>query len=117
MEMEQIVRNVSQGAKPNIRILYQQDAMDFLLYPIINEGFRCIEEGVIAQENLIDIMFILGFGWPIATGGPMRYGRSQGIEKLANTMLHWHVLEPKDRVYTVAETLKNIDKNNFVSKM
>uniref|UniRef100_A0A8R1EIY6 Histone-lysine N-methyltransferase SETMAR n=1 Tax=Caenorhabditis japonica TaxID=281687 RepID=A0A8R1EIY6_CAEJA len=34
---------------------------------MINEEFRCIDDEVIAQENLIDIMFILGFRWPITT--------------------------------------------------
>ncbi|PIC34731.1 hypothetical protein B9Z55_014297 [Caenorhabditis nigoni] len=116
-EMEQLVRQYSQNAKKNIQILNDQDLINFMLYPTVNEGFRCLEEGVISHESLIDIMFILGFGWPINTGGPMRFGRTEGMEKVANTLLHWNTLEPNDRAYMVAEELKHIDKKNMSSKL
>ncbi|ULT95880.1 hypothetical protein L3Y34_004503 [Caenorhabditis briggsae] len=116
-EMEKLVRQYSQNAKKNIQILNDQDLINFMLYPTVNEGFRCLEEGVISHESLIDIMFILGFGWPINTGGPMRFGRTEGMEKVANTLLHWNTLEPNDRAYMVAEELKNIDKKNMSSKL
>ncbi|CAO4374254.1 unnamed protein product [Caenorhabditis nigoni] len=116
-EMEQLVRQYSQNAKKNIQILNDQDLINFMLYPTVNEGFRCLEEGVISHESLIDIMFILGFGWPINTGGPMRFGRTEGMEKVANTLLHWNTLEPNDRAYMVAEELKNIDKKTMSSKL
>ncbi|EFP04836.1 CRE-ECH-9 protein [Caenorhabditis remanei] len=116
-EMEQMIRHFSQNAKPNIQILNDQDLINFMLYPTINEGFLCIEEGVISHESLIDIMFILGFGWPIHTGGPMRFGKTEGIEKVANTLIHWNSLEPNDHVYMVANKLKNVDKKNMSSKL
>uniref|UniRef100_A0A1I7TD74 3HCDH_N domain-containing protein n=1 Tax=Caenorhabditis tropicalis TaxID=1561998 RepID=A0A1I7TD74_9PELO len=93
------------------------DVINFLLYPMVNEGFLCIEEGIIDHENLIDIMFILGFGWPITTGGPMKLGRLQGIEKVANTLILWSSLEPNDRTYKIAETLKQANQKNLSSKL
>lgn len=30
--------------------------MDFILSPMVNEGFLCLEENLIADESLIDIM-------------------------------------------------------------
>ncbi|CAI2293483.1 unnamed protein product [Caenorhabditis sp. 36 PRJEB53466] len=117
MEVEQLIREVSHKARPNIQLLNDQDVINFLLYPMMNEGFLCIEEGIIDHENLIDIMFILGFGWPLPTGGPMRFGRNEGIEKVANTVIHWNSLEPNDRAYAVAETLQNADKKNLSSKL
>lgn len=116
-EIEQMIRQFSQVIKPNIKILNDQDLVNFMLYPTVNEGFRCLEEGVISNENLIDIMFILGFGWPIATGGPMRFGRTEGIEKVADTLVHWNTLEPKDHAYFVAKELETINRKNTSSKL
>lgn len=117
IEMEQLIREFSKNAKPNIQILNDQDLINFMLYPTVNEGFLCLQEGVISNESLIDIMFILGFGWPIHTGGPMRFGRTEGIEKVTNTLLHWSSLEPKDHAYMVAKALKSVDKKNLSSKL
>lgn len=117
MEMEKLIEEFSQRARPNIQILNDLDAINFLLYPMVNEGLLCIEEGIIHHENLIDIMFILGFGWPITTGGPMKFGRLQGIEKVANTLILWNSLEPNDRTYKVAETLRTANHNIFSSKL
>lgn len=117
MEMEQLIHEFSKRACPNIQILNDQDAINFLLYPMVNEGFLCIEEGIINHENLIDIMFILGFGWPILTGGPMKFGHQQGIQKVANTLILWNSLEPSDRTYKVADTLRDINQKHFSSKL
>ncbi|CAB02891.2 Enoyl-CoA Hydratase [Caenorhabditis elegans] len=117
IEMEQLIRKFSSAASPNIQILNDQDAVNFLLYPMVNEGLLCIEEGIIHHESLIDIMFILGFGWPVATGGPMRFGWLQGIEKVASTIILWNSLEPNDRTYKVAATLQNVDRKNFAAKL
>uniref|UniRef100_A0A1I7TD75 3-hydroxyacyl-CoA dehydrogenase n=1 Tax=Caenorhabditis tropicalis TaxID=1561998 RepID=A0A1I7TD75_9PELO len=117
MEMELMVRKYSQSARPNIPIQNEQDVINFILYPTVNEGFLCIEEGIISHESLIDIMYVLGFGWPPHTGGPMRFGKTEGLEKVANTLLHWHSLEPTDRAYRVAKQLEEVDRKNMSSKL
>ncbi|CAB02892.2 Enoyl-CoA Hydratase [Caenorhabditis elegans] len=116
-EMEQIIRRVSQNAKSNIQIINDQDVINFMLYPTVNEGYRCIEEGVISNESLIDIMFILGFGWPIHSGGPMRFGKTEGLDKIANMLVHWSSLEPKESAYIVADALKTANNKLMSSKL
>ncbi|KAK6016455.1 3-hydroxyacyl-CoA dehydrogenase, NAD binding domain protein [Ostertagia ostertagi] len=83
------------------------DAIEFVLFPMVNEGFLCLEEGMIEEESLIDVMFLLGFGWPITYGGPMRWGRSVGLRKIAERVAHWQRLEPRDRSYQLSTTLDN----------
>ncbi|CAB3397352.1 unnamed protein product [Caenorhabditis bovis] len=113
MEVEEIIRKLSADSKYNIQLICDKDVLEFLFFPMINEGFLCIEEGMIHHESLIDIMFVLGFGWPAVHGGPMKYGRSVGITKVANTMSLWNSLEPNDRVYQIANTLKNLNDLQF----
>tara|TARA_R110002096_G_scaffold51665_5_gene135035 strand:+ start:367 stop:2424 length:2058 start_codon:yes stop_codon:yes gene_type:complete len=42
-----------------------------LLYPMINEGAKILEEGMAQRASDIDIVWLNGYGWPAYTGGPM----------------------------------------------
>lgn len=49
-----------------------------VLYQTVNEGARCVEEGVAASPDDVDTVMRLGFGWPEARGGgPMRWAREE----------------------------------------
>ena len=52
------------------------------LYPIINEVFKILEEGMAIRASDIDIVWINGYGWPIYEGGPMFYGNLIGYDKI-----------------------------------
>lgn len=49
-----------------------------MLYPLINEGFKILEEGIAANPSVIDLIFIHGYSWPRHTGGPMYYAHTIG---------------------------------------
>lgn len=53
-----------------------------LLYPLINEGFEVLREGVAASSADIDTVFTTGFGFPVARGGPMAMARQFGLRKI-----------------------------------
>lgn len=40
-------------------------------YPLINEGVRIIEEGIAYRASDIDVVWVLGYGFPAYKGGPM----------------------------------------------
>jgi 3-hydroxyacyl-CoA dehydrogenase len=53
-----------------------------LMYPVINEGARILEEGIAARASDIDVAAILGYGWPVYTGGPMAWADEIGLAKV-----------------------------------
>ena len=53
-----------------------------LLYPIVNEGAKCLEEGIAQRSSDIDVAAILGYNWPVFTGGPMFWGDTIGAKTL-----------------------------------
>ncbi len=53
-----------------------------LLYPVVNEGAKCLEEGIALRSSDIDIAAILGYNWPVFTGGPMFWGDTVGAATL-----------------------------------
>lgn len=57
-------------ARPQ-RTIEAEEIRERCLYAMINEGARILEEGIAARPGDIDVVWIHGYGWPVARGGPM----------------------------------------------
>lgn len=53
-----------------------------LLYPVVNEGARVLEEGIALRASDIDVAAVLGYGWPVYRGGPMFWADMVGLDKI-----------------------------------
>jgi 3-hydroxyacyl-CoA dehydrogenase len=53
-----------------------------LLYPVVNEGAKILEEGIAIRASDIDIAAMQGYNWPIYTGGPMFWADTVGLAKV-----------------------------------
>lgn len=60
---------------------------DRLIYPLINEGFKIMEEGIAYREGDIDVVWTAGYGWPPLTGGPMHLAETIGLAKLRDRLI------------------------------
>jgi 3-hydroxyacyl-CoA dehydrogenase len=59
----------------------QAELVELLLYPVVNEGAKILEEGIARRAAEIDISLLHGFGWPIFTGGPMFWANTVGLAR------------------------------------
>ena len=50
-----------------------------LIFPMINEGARILEEGIALRSGDIDVIWIYGYGFPLWRGGPMFYADAIGL--------------------------------------
>ena len=50
------------------------------VYPLINEGFRILEEGVAIRASDIDVVWAAGYGFPRYRGGPLFYADEIGLK-------------------------------------
>ncbi|MBA4789913.1 MAG: enoyl-CoA hydratase/isomerase family protein [Rhizobiales bacterium] len=50
-----------------------------LLYPMVNEGAKILEEGIAARAGDIDMVWVNGYSWPAFTGGPMHWAEGEGL--------------------------------------
>lgn len=60
-----------------------EEILQRLLYPLINEGFEVLREGIAASSADIDTVFTAGFGFPVARGGPMAMAHAIGLGTIA----------------------------------
>lgn len=63
-----------------------------LLYPVVNEGAKLLEEGIALRASDIDMAAILGYGWPIYTGGPMFWADTVGLPKIVAKLREYQAL-------------------------
>ena len=62
--------------------LTDEEIVARLLYPVVNEGARILDEGIALRASDVDVACILGYNWPVFTGGPMFWADSIGLPKI-----------------------------------
>ena len=63
--------------------------LERLVYPMINEGAKILEEGKALRPSDIDVIWIYGYGWPIYRGGPMHYADQIGLKKIHDRLVEF----------------------------
>ncbi|PDH50843.1 MAG: 3-hydroxyacyl-CoA dehydrogenase [alpha proteobacterium MED-G09] len=81
-EVEELIISFAQEKQIKRRSISKEEIIERCLYPMINEGFKILEEGMAIRASDIDIIWINGYGWPVYEGGPMFYGNLIGFEKI-----------------------------------
>ena len=80
------------------REISDQEIIERTLYPMVNEGYKILEEGKAQRASDVDVVWIYGYGWPIYRGGPMFWGALEGEGKIVAALERHNV--------AVAESLK-----------
>ena len=62
------------------------DAADRCLLMMVNEAARCVEEQIVSQPLYVDLIMILGTGFPEHRGGPLRYADQRGLATIVTRM-------------------------------
>jgi 3-hydroxyacyl-CoA dehydrogenase len=64
------------------RQVSDDEILDRILYAMVNEGAKILDEGIAARASDIDVIWITGYGWPRYRGGPMFWADLQGLPKV-----------------------------------
>jgi 3-hydroxyacyl-CoA dehydrogenase len=59
---------------------------DRLVYALVNEAAKILEEGIALRASDIDIVYLTGYGFPVWRGGPMRYADQTGLFTVVRRM-------------------------------
>jgi 3-hydroxyacyl-CoA dehydrogenase len=57
-----------------------------LVYALVNEGARILEEGIASKASDIDMIYLTGYGFPVWRGGPMCYADTVGLFNVVQAM-------------------------------
>ncbi len=67
----------------------EAEIVERCLYPLMNEGFRILEEGVALRASDIDVVWAAGYGFPRYRGGPMFHADTIGLATLYEGLLKY----------------------------
>ena len=68
------------------RKISDQEIVERLVYSLVNEGARILEEGIAMRASDIDMVYLTGYGFPLFRGGPMFYADSVGLSNVLMAM-------------------------------
>ncbi len=57
-----------------------------LVYSLVNEGAKILEEGIASKASDIDMVYLTGYGFPLWRGGPMCYADTVGLFNVVQAM-------------------------------
>ena len=98
-EVVDLVVRTSRELEIDRREISDEEILQRCIYPLINEGARILEEGIVQRASDLDIVWLYGFGFPRYRGGPMFYADSVGLRHVYEVMqgfceIHQDWLEP-----------------------
>jgi 3-hydroxyacyl-CoA dehydrogenase/enoyl-CoA hydratase/3-hydroxybutyryl-CoA epimerase len=64
----------------------KEDLIGRMVYPMINEAARCIEEKIVTHPQYVDLGMIFGTGFAPFRGGLLTYADNEGISKVYETL-------------------------------
>jgi 3-hydroxyacyl-CoA dehydrogenase len=74
----------AQGITP--RKIGDEEIVQRLVYALVNEAARILEEGIASKASDIDMVYLTGYGFPIHRGGPLCYADTVGLFNVAQAM-------------------------------
>ncbi|QNN55532.1 enoyl-CoA hydratase/isomerase family protein [Diaphorobacter ruginosibacter] len=73
-----------QGITP--RKISDDEIVQRLIFSLVNEGAKILEEGIASKSGDIDMVYLTGYGFPVWRGGPMHYAGEVGLFNVLQAM-------------------------------
>jgi 3-hydroxyacyl-CoA dehydrogenase len=85
-EIERLIVGYSKEIGVARRQVSDQEIVERCMYALANEGAKILEEGIALRASDIDVVYLTGYGFPAARGGPMFHAQQVGLDKVVATM-------------------------------
>jgi len=68
------------------RKISDEEIVQRLVFSLVNEAAHILEEGIASKASDIDMVYIMGYGFPVHRGGPMLYADQVGLFNVVQSM-------------------------------
>ena len=88
-DVEKIIVDVATEQGITRRHITDEEILQRLLYPMVNEGAKILDEKIAIRASDIDVIWVYGYGWPVYRGGPMFWADQIGLRALRDKMVEF----------------------------
>ena len=81
-EVEAMIKEEAAKLEIEQREVSEEEILARCFYPLINEGAKILEEGIAQRPSDIDVVYVFGYAFPVAKGGPMFYADQVGLKNV-----------------------------------
>ena len=81
-EVIAVIRDFAAKRQIEQRQIGADEMRERLLYPMINEAAKILDEGIAQRASDIDLVWVNGYGWPPVTGGPLFWADGIGLRTI-----------------------------------
>jgi 3-hydroxyacyl-CoA dehydrogenase len=106
-EVEKIIVDVATTMGITRRPISDEEILQRLLYPMVNEGAKILDEKIAIRASDIDVIWVYGYGWPVYRGGPMFWADQIGLRALRDRMQEFKQ-QSGDAFWTPAPLLERL---------
>ncbi len=85
-EVEKIINEYRKANDLKTRNISDDEIVERLIYALVNEGAKILEEGIALRASDIDMVYLTGYGFPPYRGGPMFYADTVGLSKVLSSI-------------------------------
>ena len=108
--VDQIILDASKRKGIKRRSFSDDEILNRILYAMINEGAKILEEGIALRALDIDMVYVHGYGFPAYRGGPMFTADQIGVQTVYAGILEFAKTDPKN--WQPAKLLKELANTN-----
>jgi 3-hydroxyacyl-CoA dehydrogenase len=115
-EIEELIVAGSKEIGIERRDIGDDEIRSRLLWQLVNEGARILEEGIAQRSSDIDVIYVYGYGFPAHAGGPMFHAGLVGLDTVVTDMRRYHerhgkVWEPAPLLVELAEQARTFEQH------
>ena len=88
-EVEVMIREEAEKFGIERREISEAEIIARCIYPLVNEGAKILEEGIAQRASDIDVVYVFGYAFPVAKGGPMFYADQVGLKSVYDKILEF----------------------------
>src|SRR3954471_9434205 len=81
-EIDKVISSYRNEKGIKTRSISGEEIVERLVYALVNEGAKILEEGIALRASDIDMVYLTGYGFPPFRGGPMFYADTVGLDKV-----------------------------------
>ncbi len=98
-EVDALIRRLAERQGHAPRQIEAHEIRERLLYTMVNEAAKILEEGIAQRASDVDVVWVNGYGWPATTGGPLFWADGIGLGNIVAALtVHRERLGPDAQI-------------------